>query len=77
MSDKEYYNISGDFNLNITVGMEDKGDIPDMPKMKRILENRFDLALCEFLEEYGLQYEEVHGIISDGLFKERDYENEI
>ena len=74
MSDKEYYTISGDFNLNITVGMEDKGDIPDMPKMQRILENRFDLALCEFLEEYGLQYDEVHGIHSDGLFKERDYE---
>ena len=69
MSDKEYYNISGDFNLNITVGMEDKGDIPDMPKMERILEDRFDLVLCEFLEEYGLQHEEVHGIISDGLFK--------
>lgn len=76
MNDKEYYNISGDFNLNITVGMEDKGDIPDMPKMQRILENKFDLVLCEFLEEYGLQYEEVHGIISDGLFKGRDYEIE-
>ena len=74
MSDKEYYTISGDFNLNITVGMVDKGDIPDMRKMQRTLENRFDLALCEFLEEHGLQYEEVHGILSDGLFKERDYE---
>ena len=25
MSEKEYYNISGEFDLNITVGMEDKG----------------------------------------------------
>lgn len=73
MSEKEYYNISGEFDLNITVGMEDKGDIPNMPEMERILLNRFDLVLCEFLEEYGLQYEEVHGIMSDGLHKERDY----
>lgn len=75
MSDKEYYTISGDFNIHITVGMEDKSDIPDMPKMQRILENMFDLALCEFLEEYNLQYEEVHGVVSDGLFKERNYED--
>ena len=74
MREKEYYNISGEFNLNITVGMEDKDDIPDMPKMERILLNRFDLVLCEFLEECGLQYEEVHGLMSDGLHKERDYE---
>lgn len=73
MSEKEYYNISGEFDLNITVGMEDKGDIPNMPEMERILLNRFDLVLCEFLEEYGLQYEEVHGIVSDGLHRERDY----
>lgn len=74
MSDKEYYTISGDFNLNITVGMDVYSDIPDMRKMQRILENRFDLALCEFLEEYDLQYEEVHGMLSDGLFKEQNYE---
>ncbi len=74
--EKEYYEITGDFNLNITVGMEDKSDIPNMREFERLLSEGFDEVLCDLLNKYELQYEEVHGILSDGLFRERVYESE-
>lgn len=68
---KEYYEITGDFNLNITVGLEDKSDIPDMHIMKRELEERFDEVVYQYLDKYNIDPEEVHLILCDQLFRER------
>ena len=71
---KEYYNISGDFHLNITVGLEDKGDIPDMRKMKTDLEELFDEVVDNYLDKYSTHSEEFHNVLSEGLYREQNYE---
>lgn len=71
---KDYYNISGDFHLNITVGLEDKSDIPDMRKMKTDLEELFDEVVDNYLDKHGTYSEEIHNILSEGLYREKCYE---
>ena len=77
MKDLEYYQISGEFNLNMTAGVNDESDLPDMRKLKDILETRFNEVVENTLLEYtGNTYEEMYTVLSDTLYKERDYENE-
>lgn len=71
--EKEYYNISGEFCLNITVCLEDKSDIPDMRVMQRLLEEAFDAAVDNYCEKFKIEYEEIHPILCDGLHREREY----
>ena len=71
---KEYYNISGDFHLDMTIPVEDKSDMPNMRQMTNELQEIFATALDQYLHEKGLAYEEVHAITADPLFRERDYD---
>lgn len=68
---KKYYEITGDFNLNITVGVENKTELPEMDHMKERLEDLFSHVVDNYLEERNLSCEEVHPILcSNSLYSE-------
>lgn len=67
MSNKEYYNISGDFHLDMTIPVEDESVMPSMRQMTNELQELFATALDQYLHEKGLAYEEVHAITADPL----------
>lgn len=74
MSDKERYNITGEFRLDMTIPVDDKSEMPDMRQLNNDLQELFATALDKYLFEKGLEYEEVHAILADPFYRERIYE---